>query len=179
MRTARSTSRTGSTRCSGALVGRSGSESRTAGADRSRTTTARRSRTFAPAASISRRSPLAPGTRSAYESFRALVAPMLIDSYTLEQRVLTSTLPAEMLQGVRQAGSRRARGATRPAAQGLWASPPARSATPESSPARGSASAPAASPAGRSRRSAAMRSSTPPATQPRWRGLTEPSSIPT
>jgi TRAP-type C4-dicarboxylate transport system substrate-binding protein len=34
------------------------------------------------------------------QSFRALVAPMLIDSYTLEQRVLTSTLPAEMLQGV-------------------------------------------------------------------------------
>ena len=34
------------------------------------------------------------------QSFRALVAPMLIDSYPLEQRVLTSNLPTEMLQGV-------------------------------------------------------------------------------
>src|SRR5947209_11607434 len=34
------------------------------------------------------------------QSFRALVAPMLIDSYALEQRVLTSGLPAEMLRGV-------------------------------------------------------------------------------
>jgi TRAP-type C4-dicarboxylate transport system substrate-binding protein len=33
-------------------------------------------------------------------SFRALVAPMLIDSYALEQRVLTSGLPAQMLKGV-------------------------------------------------------------------------------
>jgi TRAP-type transport system periplasmic protein len=33
-------------------------------------------------------------------SFRALVAPMLIDSYALEQRVLTSDLPARMLNGV-------------------------------------------------------------------------------
>ena len=34
------------------------------------------------------------------QSFRALVAPMLIDSYALEQRVLTSGLPTQMLQGV-------------------------------------------------------------------------------
>ena len=34
------------------------------------------------------------------QSFRALVAPMLIDSYTLEQRVLTSGLPIKMLNGV-------------------------------------------------------------------------------
>ncbi len=34
------------------------------------------------------------------QSFRALVAPMLIDSYALEQRVLTSGLPTEMLKGV-------------------------------------------------------------------------------
>jgi TRAP-type C4-dicarboxylate transport system substrate-binding protein len=34
------------------------------------------------------------------QSFRALVAPMLVDSYALEQRVLTSDLPAQMLKGV-------------------------------------------------------------------------------
>ncbi len=34
------------------------------------------------------------------QSFRALVAPMLIDSYALEQRVLTSDLPAEMISAV-------------------------------------------------------------------------------
>jgi len=32
------------------------------------------------------------------QSFRALVAPMLVDSYALEQRVLTSDLPAQMLK---------------------------------------------------------------------------------
>ena len=34
------------------------------------------------------------------QSFRALVAPMLVDSYALEQRVLTSDLPAQMIKGV-------------------------------------------------------------------------------
>jgi TRAP-type C4-dicarboxylate transport system substrate-binding protein len=34
------------------------------------------------------------------KTFQPLVAPMLIDSYTLEQRVLTSDLPAQMLNGV-------------------------------------------------------------------------------
>ena len=34
------------------------------------------------------------------QTFRALVAPMLIDSYSLERRVLTSGLPTEMLKGV-------------------------------------------------------------------------------
>ena len=31
------------------------------------------------------------------QSFKALVAPMLIDTYALEQRVLTSDLPAQMI----------------------------------------------------------------------------------
>jgi TRAP-type C4-dicarboxylate transport system substrate-binding protein len=34
------------------------------------------------------------------QSFRALVAPLLIDSYALEQRVLTSDLPTQMIKGV-------------------------------------------------------------------------------
>ena len=34
------------------------------------------------------------------QSFRALVAPMLVDSYALEQRVLTSDLPAQMIKEV-------------------------------------------------------------------------------
>jgi TRAP-type C4-dicarboxylate transport system substrate-binding protein len=34
------------------------------------------------------------------QSFRALVAPMLVDSYALEQQVLTSDLPAQMIKEV-------------------------------------------------------------------------------
>ena len=34
------------------------------------------------------------------DSFQALQAPFLIDNYPLEQKVLTSTIPAQMLQGL-------------------------------------------------------------------------------
>ena len=60
-------------------------------------------------------------------SFQALQAPMLIDSYALEQAVVASDIPGQMLQGLDKVGVARPRGPRRqPAQADRRQAPPAR-----------------------------------------------------
>ena len=112
------------------------------------------------------------------KTFQPLVAPMLIDSYATRAAGADQRRAGPDDQGSRQTGSRRARRAARVPAQAARRL----ARTPRAAGLRGCADRDPprrASPARRSPRSAAKRSSTRPAIQPRFRNSTAPSSTST